>query len=139
MAGDYTKFQRHYGPISLDVKVTGLISTTTTIFAVRNPSYQLYVQKAYFSPGVFTGALTAITLQDTTGYVITVWNLPTSDPLLGAETNWFDDYGPSGTPLTLGANLNMVVTPVGISGILHLEGYQRLAQVIGANSGAANQ
>ena len=44
------------------------------------------------------------------------------------------DFGPTGRPLTIGANLDISQSGAGIVGVVHIEAYERLANPVAAAS-----
>jgi len=138
MAGDYTKFTRHYENKTTDIDITALTPDPTTLITVRNASYQIFIQKA--SLVVTTYVASVITLQDhTTSRVYGTFNIPASAPSTAGNADYVLDFGPQGTPVLLGDSVDVLITPVGAVGILHVEAYQRLGKTIGSNDGAAAQ
>jgi hypothetical protein len=138
MAGDYTKFTRHYGALTNDVDITALTPDPSTLLPVRNLNYQIYIQKA--SLVVTTYVASVITLQGhTTGRVYGTFNIPAASPSTASNADYVLDYGPQGTPVVLGESVDVLMTPIGAVGILHVEAYQKLGKTIGSNDSSVNQ
>lgn len=131
MAGDYTKFQRHHGAVIVDYDVTILQSQTAVLVTPRNVNQQVYLQSVRFFPKAYPAAPVTISVTDSTGLVVGTLTVPAAAPGLGGVSGeMYLDYGPTGSPLTLGATLSCVFSAPGLSGRLHIEGYQRQGQTI---------
>ena len=75
------------------------------------------------------------TLRDDAGtpLIIAVLSIPaTQATAFGDEGTVVWDFGPTGTPLGIGTNLDFVASATGAAGIIHIEGYEILANVVAA-------
>lgn len=135
MAGDYLKLQRHYGPLvtDLDLTVLDMDGTRPAVVSPRASTYQVYIQKITFAPSVY--AAVVLTFKDSAGVVIGKFSIPATEPTTGADDGMrMLDFGPNGTPLTLGATLAIGFAGVGVAGRVHIEAYQRLGQTISVST-----
>jgi hypothetical protein len=141
MAGDYMKLQRHYGSLSTNIDITGLLPALPyTLLTVKNASYQVYLQQAKLMVATFYAC--TVTLQShTTGLVLARFDVPAAAATAGSNAHFRDafEYGPTGISAPIGESVDLVLSHTGVVAVLAVEAYQRLAQTISAASGAANQ
>lgn len=129
MAGDYTKFQRHYQNLTTDLAITALTPLTNTLLTVRNANYQIYVQRAVLSVTSFVAC--TVQLQSASNSV--VWGqftIPATAPTADACEIYTLDYGPTGLGITLGSNLNLVISAANLVASLHIEAYQKAGSTL---------
>lgn len=122
MAGDYTKFQRHYQTLTTDVFITAL-TTSATVLTVRNANYQIFIQKAELVVTTFV-ASTVTLVGATSGIVYARFDVPAAATTNGTEP-YPVDYGPTGLGVQLGESVNVSVSQVGVVAVLHIEAYQK--------------
>lgn len=122
MAGDYTKFQRHYQTLTTDIFITAL-TTSATALTVRNANYQILIQKAELVVTTFV-ASTVTLVGATSGIVYARFDVPATATTNGTEP-YLVDYGPTGLGVQLGENVNVSVSQVGVVAVLHIEAYQK--------------
>jgi hypothetical protein len=138
--GDYLVPQYENVKFALDFDLDGTAVATTLKQAVKSGSYQIFVQRIVLS--YITHVATKVfTIQDDAGTPVKIANRADLAAAAGVPDVQEWNFGPQGTPLTLGKNL-MVVANTGGTGFtarVHIEGYQKLAATIGMNDGAALQ
>lgn len=127
--GDFLVVQRENHRLSYAHDVaTGDTTTLAGALACKNAQYQVYVQRVVFS--VTTDAAQSLTFQDSAGTPVPIAKSKAS-PGLGILI-W--DFGPNGTPLTAGKNLDIVISAAGLAGRIQVEGYQKYLSGDNANS-----
>jgi len=98
---------------------------------VRGANHQIMIQKIVWS--IVTHAAQVITFLDDASTPVKI--AAHTDAAAGAGilsvVTW--DFGPHGTALTLGKNLDITLSGAGCEGRVHIEGYQRLGAVINEN------
>lgn len=114
--------QSTYGLNSVDFD---LPTFPTTIVQSKGPTRRISIQAVTFWPN--TWAQTTLTFSDSlTGTVIGILNIPATPPQVGDGSNGiFVSFIPTGTLLSPGAGLNLVISINGATGRLHLETYQK--------------
>jgi|SRR5579859_1957962 len=142
MAGDYTKFQRHYQTLTTDVLITPLTVDPLTVLTVRSANHQIFIQRSQLMVGTFAACV--ITLQGhTTGTVYARFDVQATPAPAGQSPTGFGPYlldnGPTGLGCSIGESVDLVVTPVGMSGTIHIEAYQRLMAVTSSELTPTNQ
>ena len=135
MAGDYTKFQRHYGNLTTDAEVTALTPDPLFLMAPRNAAYQIFLQKVTLMVVQYPTSITTVTLQGvTSGRVFAKFTIPVAAQ--DNQTDFFDiDYGPTGLGTVIGDSIAVYFPAGNIDFQLHIEAYQRLVLTTSANSG----
>lgn len=128
MAGDYTKFQRHYQTLTTDVFITALTPSPTTVLTVRNANYQIYIQKAELVVTTFVASILTL-VGATSGKVYARFDVPASPssasvPSSGTEY-YLIDYGPTGLGVNVGESVQLVIGTSGVVANLHIEAYQK--------------
>lgn len=129
--GDYVGYQNHYSNKTTDVVLLAADSALANVISPKTSNHALYIQKITYTPLIVSAQ--AITLiDDGSGPDLAL--IPASQAL-----PYVADYGPKGIKLTTGANLDITPASAGPAGMFHIECYEKLANVIAYDSGAANQ
>lgn len=141
MAGDYTKFLRHYQDVSGDIDVATGTAGPLTLVTVRNVNYTIYVQRIRVSVVTFAASAKTLTFEDSAGtpVVIGIVTTPTSAPSVPGEQSFDFDFGPEGTPLTVAKNFMLALSAAGAAARVHWDAYQRRTVAGFSNDTAANQ
>ena len=122
MSGDYGRFQPIYGMSIVD---TDLPIVPTALITAKSPARTVCVQKVVFVPSVYVASVLSF-VDSVTGVSIGSFSIPANQQTLGDGSDTFVlDFGPTGTKLSLGANLTFTVTANGAAGRLHIEAYQK--------------
>lgn len=140
MAGDYKFYQNNYRNYSTDSIALAATdyTTATAIITARNANYTVYVQKITVS--VTTYAAKTWTFQDSAGtpVPIAVASIPAAAPTAAGDAEFVYDFGPQGVALTVGKNLNWLMSATGAAGVVHVEAYQKLTLPVMAGAGTTN-
>ena len=132
MAGDYFLYQRRYGNLTTDVLLTGLTATYPGVMVPRNQNYQVYIQKAMMMITTYVACVVTF-VGSVSGNVYARFDVPASAPNVGEDISFPLDFGPAGLSLiVVGDSINVSLTNASLTGYIHIEGYQKLANVIGA-------
>ena len=127
---DYGSYRAWNSDKSTTVIVLAADSATKEdVLAVRNASHRLFVQRIIVN--VTTDAAQTLTFQDDASTPIVVGK-SASSPGLGIEI--VADYGPQGLGLTVGKNLDVVISGAGLAGHISIEAYEKLGAVVAATS-----
>ena len=114
-------FRRTYPPLTYNRGLVAADSGTLgNVLAVRNANHTIYVQAIEFACS--TGGAFTLTFQDDAGTPVVIAR--TKATAVQGESYLFD-FGPEGFPLTVGTNLDIVISAGGLAGGIHIEGYQR--------------
>lgn len=129
VGGDYFAKQYFYKAVKADVDVATADTSKTAIIAPFNSSYTIYVQRIVIS--VITDAAQSLIFQDNAGSPVIIAKTKAS-PGLGPI---IIDFGPQGTPLTAGKQLDIATSGAGLAARVHVEGYQvPSTQTVGTNN-----
>ena len=136
MAGDYTKFQRHYGNLSTDFEVGSLSVNPTSVLIPRNVNYQVFIQSVELAVITYGGVIGIVKLiGHVTGRTYGVFNIPAVAS--GNNTDIYRlDHGPTGLGATIGEAIDVSWTNASLDCLLHFEAYNKLAVVTGAWDGS---
>lgn len=139
IGGDYLSLQRENIGFAIDIDLDGSAKTTTAVKAARSANYTVYVQRLVIS--ITTHAAGKVfTLQDTAGTPVVIAAYSDLALVVGGTVAdikvW--DFGPIGTAITAGKDLNYVANTGGSGFVarVHVEGYQKLSTTV--NTGTAN-
>ena len=132
MAGDYLHWQLTYTRKITDTDIVVGTQNYADVITPKSADHRVYIQKITLS--ITTHFDATITFDDDgTGPPIAAY----TDEATAAATGqgrvpvvW--DFGPTGRPLTKGANLDISQTAAGIVGIVHIEAYERLEGAVAA-------
>lgn len=127
--GDYLRIRRENQSKLTHFDVTTASDTTAlnNVVAVKSANHQLFVQRIKFFPTTY--AAKTFTFQDDAGSPVPIgfMSIPAAAPTTGGQTDYYElDYGPEGTPLTAGKNLDVVISATGAAGRLVIEAYQKV-------------
>lgn len=129
--GDVLVPQRENIRLIADVDVAAADATKDNILAVKSANHQIFVQKIVVS--VITDAAQSLIFQDDAGTPVIIGKTKAS-PGLGPL---LFEFGPNGTPLTVGKNLDIATSAAGIAARVHVEAYQKLGAVINTATATA--
>ncbi len=138
--GDYLVPQRENDRFTVDLPLSGAALAATKEVSVRNANFQIFVQKVVISHITHVAGKT-VEVQDDAATPVPILVHNDYAAAAGVPDIVTFDFGPIGTPLTLGQNL-MVLANTGGTGfvaLVHIEGYQKLATTVGSNAGASLQ
>lgn len=119
--GDYIQLQRENIALIADSDVAAADTAKDNILTVRSADHQIFVQRIVVS--VITDAAQSLIFQDDANTPVLIAKTKSS-PGLGPITY---EFGPIGTALTKGKNLDIATSGAGIAARVHVEGYQKLA------------
>lgn len=103
--------------------------TLDAVIAPRNSNHTLYIQRIIFN--VTTDAAQTLTFQDGAGTPVVIAKSAAS-PGLGIEI--VADFGPKGKALTVGEELDIVISSAGLGGQINIEAYESLTGAVAAAS-----
>lgn len=134
-AGDYTHFKFHHRnkTRSRHVLATDTSTQLADFITPKSAEHTLYIQRISFAPTTY--AAQNFTFRDGAGtpVPIGVISVPASALTTGVN-QWVLDYGPEGTPLTKGKELDVIVSAAGLAGRLVVEAYEVGPQVAAIGS-----
>ena|SRR3990167_6635984 len=127
MAGDYKSYRQIYSAKTYDGTILAATDDQTDLLTVKSANHRIFIQKIAVS--VTTYSAVTWTFQDDAGtpVVIAHVSIPATAPTAGGDggtITW--DFGPEGTPLTTGNNLDLAMSAAGAAGRIHIEAYERL-------------
>jgi|ERR1700680_1758317 len=132
MAGDYTKFQRHYGNLTTDIELAALSPNPMALLVPRNVNYQVFIQSAELMISAYAVGTIKL-VGHVTARVFALFNVP-AGPASSADDVQRIDYGPTGLGCNIGETVDVVSSNVAIGAFLHVEAYNKLAVVVGSNN-----
>ena len=136
MAGDYLFYKRHYTDKSHDRQIVAADTSTqhADVISPKSASHRIYIQKIILS--ITTHAAQTITFRDGAGTPLVI--AAHTDSATGLSVvEW--DFGPKGTPLTIGEELDIILSAAGIAATVHIEAYEKLDATISYLAGASLQ
>ena len=138
-AGDYVHYKNLYSDKTTDAEI--LVGTTAlaNVIAPKSSSHQIWIQKITLS--ITTHFATTATFDDDgSGAVVAQHTDAAAGAGVLSVVVW--DFGPKGTPLTVGANLDIAIGSAGLVARVHIEAYEKLGATVaafGATPVGANQ
>ncbi len=125
---DYSRYQTFFTSKVSDLAITALDNPgTRTIITPKSANERIYVQRITAYPSVYAAA--TLTFQDGAGVAIGQMVVPATAP--AGPTAWLE-FGPTGTPLTVGTTLVVVHAGAPIACRIHVEAYEKLSVVTAA-------
>jgi len=136
--GDYLQMQRENEGFALDQQTAAAEQTTTTAKAVRTALHQIFVQRIVMSITTHANAKVALTVQSSNATPVPIASRTDLTAAAGVPDVIVWDFGPKGTPIAVGENLNWLWSTGGSGpiGRVHIEGYQKLASTAQLSTGA---
>lgn len=124
MAGDYLHWQFQNTRKIADVDILVGTQNYAAVLTPKSANHQIFIQKITLS--ITTHFDGTVTFDDAgAGPAIAVYtDEATVIPTVPSSWTW--DFGPTGRPLTKGANLDVNQSAAGIVGIVHIEAYEKL-------------
>jgi hypothetical protein len=127
-AGDYLHWQFQFTRKNVDRSILAADTSAAhaDIIVPKTANHRIYIQKITFSPTTY--AAQTITFRDGAGAPVPIgfMSVPATAPTTGGDCQYVLDYGPTGTPLTVGEELDVILSAAGIAGRLHIEAYEKL-------------
>jgi len=125
----YGKMRTFYQGVAADIDVAATDSSKTAIIAlVANQT--IYIQRIELA--IVTHAAQTITFQDNAGTPVKIAAHTDASAAAGVPSQVLWDFGPDGTPLTVGKQLDIATSGAGIAARVHVEGYRKLTTVAAA-------
>lgn len=132
MAGDYLHWQLTYTRKVTDVDIVVGTQNYADVITPKSANHRIYIQKITLS--ITTHFDATITFDDDgSGPAIAAYTDEATAAVTGqghVPVVW--DFGPTGRPLTLGANLDITQSGAGMVGVVHIEAYERLEGAVAA-------
>lgn len=131
---DYGYFKRVYSNKSIDrtILATDTSANHADVINPKNANHTVFIQKIVLS--ITTHAAQTITFRDGAGTPVNI--AAHTDAAAGqAVVEW--DFGPEGTPLTQGEELDIILSAAGIAARVHIEAYEKLTAVTAAFASSA--
>lgn len=119
----YEHQRNFFGSASADSLVGASDTSKDNVIAVRSSLYTIYVQRITVS--VTTDAAQSLIFQDDANTPVLIGKTKASPGLGPIEI----DFGPEGTALTQGKNLDIATSGAGIAARVRIEAYQKLTGV----------
>lgn len=121
---DYLHWQFQHKRKVTDLDILVGTQNYDNVISPKTANHRLYIQKITLS--ITTHFDATITFDDDgAGPPIAAFtDEATVVPTVPSSWTW--DFGPTGRPLTLGANLDVTQSAAGIVGIVHIEAYEKL-------------
>ena len=130
MAGDYTHLQFQHTRKIADVDILTGTAAYADVIASKSANHRVYIQKITLS--ITTHAADVYLFDDDgAGPPIAAHTDAAAGAGVPSVVVW--DFGPTGRPLTLGANLDVSHSSTGVA-IAHIEAYERLEGVVASAS-----
>lgn len=130
--GDYGHYQRFHTSRNADVNLVVGTAGPVTVIAARSAGHQTFVQKIVVSINVYSAK--TMTFQDTAGtpVLLGLFSIPAAAAALVSESGQIIlDFGPQGIALTIGKDLNLVLSGAGIGAAIHVEAYEKIGTTTG--------
>jgi hypothetical protein len=129
---DYLHWQFQHKRKIADLDIVVGTQNYADVISPKSANHQIFIQKISLSITThFDGTITFD--DDGAGPPIAAFTdeatvVPT------VPSSWVWDFGPTGRPLTVGANLDVNQSAAGIVGIVHIEAYEKLVGPVAAAS-----
>lgn len=130
--GDYGHYQRFHTSRNADVDLLAANAGPVNLVVARSAGHQTFIQK--ISVSINTYAAATMTFQDTAGTPVKfgLESIPAAAEAHVSESGSFViDFGPQGKPITIGKDLQLVLSGAGIGASIHVEAYEKIGTTTG--------
>ena len=131
MAGDYLHWQLQFARKIADVDILTGTAAYADVLTPKSANHQIYIQKITLS--ITTHAADTYTFDDDGAGPPIATHLDVTPQAAGVPSVVVWDFGPTGRPLTKGANLDVSHSSTGVA-VAHIEGYEKLVGPVAAAS-----
>lgn len=125
MAGDFVFFKtrNRNKTVSRTILAADTSAAHADIITPKSANHTIYIQRISFAPTTY--AAQTLTFRDDAGTPVEIgfMSIPAAAPTTGI-CQYVIDYGPQGTPLTKGKNLDVIISAAGPAGRLVVEAYE---------------
>lgn len=125
MAGDYVFFKtrNRNKTVSRTVLAADTSAEHADVIAPKSALHTIYIQRISFAPTTY--AAQTLTFRDGAGTPVVIghMSIPAAAPTTGV-CQYVIDFGPEGTPLTIGEELDVIFSAAGPAGRLVIEAYE---------------
>jgi len=135
-AGDYLHWQFQNTRKIADVDILTGTAAYADVIAPKSAGHQIFIQKITLSITTHVAGDVYLFDDDGAGPPIATHTDAAAGAGVLSVVVW--DFGPTGRPLTIGANLDVSHSTTGVA-IAHIEAYEKLVTTTYHTSGGANQ
>ena len=117
--GDITYYQKLYQKVHKDYDLAAATAgPVENLVTPKSADHQIYIQHIILA--VTTYAAKTLTFQDDAGTPVPLahFSIPASSPTGGGNQEYRIDFSGDGSPLTIGKNLDLVLSGAGVAGLL---------------------
>lgn len=127
MSGDYKAYQSLYSAFQANIIIPSTEQTTTIVETVKSANHQIFLQKVTLQVNTHAAGK-VFTVQTSNASPVVIIHRADLAAAAGVPDQIVYDFGPAGTPVTLGESLNYLANTggSGFVGRAHFEGYQKL-------------
>lgn len=129
MAGDLLHWQFQFSRKIADVDILTGTASYADVLTPKSANHQIFIQKIVLSITTHVAADVYTFDDDGAGPAIAVHTDAAAAAGVLSVVEW--DFGPTGRPLTKGANLDVSHSSTGVA-IAHIEGYEKLVGPVAA-------
>lgn len=136
--GDYLQIQRENKAFQVDIAITGAEVLATHAKTVRSANHTLYVQRIVLSITTHVATF-SLTVQDDANTPVPIAKRTDLAGAAGVPDVIEWNFGPRGTALTAGKNLDYLANAggSGFVGRLHIEGYEKQSATVNLGTAAS--
>jgi hypothetical protein len=134
--GDYKNYKDLYTDKTTDLDILTGTAAYANVIAAKSAAHQIFIQKITLSITTHVAADRYLFDDDGAGAEVAAHTDAAAGAGVDSVIVW--DFGPKGTPLAVGANLDVSHSGAGVAKV-HIEAYERLMTPISYLSGAALQ
>ena len=130
-AADYRSFYKNR---STTLQVLAATDDQAEFIAPKSANHQIFVQK--ITVGITTYSAKTWTFEDGAGTPVPIWHIsiPAAAGTTAGDATYEIDFGAEGVGLTIGEGLSLNVSAAGAAGMIKVEAYEKLANVVAVAS-----
>jgi hypothetical protein len=119
---------------STTLQIAAATDDQASFIAPKTADHQLFIQKIVVS--ITTYSAKTWLFQDSAGTPVPIYfiSIPAAAGTTAGDDNFEIDFGAAGIPLTVGKGLSLDVSAAGAAGIIRVEAYEKLGNVVAAAS-----
>ncbi len=134
MAKTAADYRAQFKDKSTQLQILAATDDQASFIAPKSADHQLFIQS--ITVGITTYSAKTWLFQDSAGTPVPIWfiSIPAAAGTTGADATYKIDFGARGVALTVGKGLSLDVSAAGAAGMITVEAYEKLGNVVATAS-----
>jgi hypothetical protein len=124
--GDLTYRQKHFGQFRVDYDLATGTDGTVLLLAAKSANHRIIISHIIVAVTTYSNKTLSFEDSASTPVKVGFFNIPSTANSTPGLQEFVINFIGAGSPLTVGKNLNLVLSAAGVGARVHIEGYHRL-------------